>query len=101
MNTMSPEPETTTTQTTTGGGRLAPRDLRRNSSDKLLGGVASGLARYVDADVTLVRIVFAVLSIMGGVGVPLYIACWLLIPEDGADEPIAAEYLHRWQGRSR
>jgi phage shock protein PspC (stress-responsive transcriptional regulator) len=97
MNTITPNPGTTTTDT----DRPAPRDLRRDTSDKLLGGVASGLARYVDADVTLVRIVFAVLSIIGGVGVPLYLACWLLIPEDGATESLAAEYMHRWQNRSR
>jgi len=51
--------------------------------------------------VTLVRIVFAVLSVVGGVGVPLYLACWLLIPEDGATESMASEYMHRWQDRSR
>jgi phage shock protein PspC (stress-responsive transcriptional regulator) len=89
--TITSSPETTTSH------QPAPRDLRRDSSDKMLAGVASGLARYLDADVTLVRIVFAVLSIVGGVGVPLY----LVIPEDGAAESLASEYLHRWQDRSR
>ena len=94
-NTITSSPEPTTTNDP------VPRGLRRNSGDKMVAGVASGLARYLDADVTLVRIVFAVLSIVGGVGVPLYLACWLLIPEDGATETLAGEYLHRWQDRSR
>ena len=94
-NTITSNPEPTTSH------EPATQGLRRNSSDKMLAGVASGLARYLDTDVTLVRIVFAVLSIAGGVGVPLYLACWLLIPEDGAAESLAAEYLHRWQDRSR
>ncbi len=94
-NTLTSGPESTTTR------RPAPQAISRNASDKMIAGVASGLARYLDADVTLVRIVFAVLSIIGGVGVPLYLACWLLIPEDGATESLAAGYLHRWQDRSR
>lgn len=93
--TITPSPETTTSH------QPAPQMLRRDSSGKMLAGVASGLARYLDVDVTLVRIVFAVLAIVGGVGVPLYLACWLLIPEDGAAESVAGEYMHRWQARSR
>ena len=79
-NTITSSPEPITSH------QPAPQGLRRNADDKMLAGVASGLARYLDADVTLVRIVFAVLSVIGGVGVPLYLACWLLIPEDGAAE---------------
>ena len=86
---------------TTTGDQPAARQLRRSTDDKMLAGVASGLARYLDVDVTLVRIVFAVLAVVGGVGVPLYLACWLLIPEDGAAESVASEYMHRWQDRSR
>ena len=94
-DTITSSPETTTSH------QPAPQSLRRDTSDKMLAGVASGLARYLDVDVTLVRIVFAVLSIVGGVGVPLYLACWLLIPEDGAAESVASEYMRRWQDRSR
>jgi phage shock protein PspC (stress-responsive transcriptional regulator) len=50
----------------------------------MLAGVAAGIARYLGVDVTVVRIVFAVLAVVGGAGVPLYLAGWLLIPEEGS-----------------
>jgi len=56
----------------------------------MLGGVAAGIARYLDVDVTLIRIAFAVLTVIGGAAVPVYLAAWLLIPEDGTDQSIAA-----------
>jgi phage shock protein PspC (stress-responsive transcriptional regulator) len=60
----------------------------------MLAGVASGLAEYFDVDVTFVRIGLVALSFLGGAGVPLYVAAWLLIPEQGAEESIAAEVLN-------
>ncbi len=56
----------------------------------MLGGVASGLARYAGIDVLLVRLAFAVLTFLGGAGIPLYLVCWLLIPAEGSDQSIAA-----------
>ena len=66
-----------------------------------LGGVASGIARYLRVDVTVVRIIFAVLAFMGGVGIPLYLAGWLLIPEEGARQSIASELIDSLSSRSR
>ncbi len=64
----------------------------------MLAGVATGFAEYFDIDVTLVRVGIAALTILGGAGVPLYIAAWLLIPEEGADVAIAGEILsHSWR----
>jgi phage shock protein PspC (stress-responsive transcriptional regulator) len=61
--------------------------------------VAGGLARYLDVDATLVRIAFVVLTVVGGAGVPLYLASWLLIPEDGAEQSIAASFLDSRRNR--
>ncbi|MFI5081590.1 MAG: PspC domain-containing protein, partial [Streptosporangiales bacterium] len=69
--------------------------------DRMLGGVAVGIARYLSVDVTVVRIVFAVLAIMGGAGIPLYLAGWLLIPEEGAEHSIASELIQSLSSRSR
>ena len=64
----------------------------------MLAGVASGLANYLDVDVTLVRIGLVALSFLGGAGVPLYVAAWLLIPEEGSEVAIAGEILsHSWR----
>lgn len=59
--------------------------LRRSSTDRWVGGVAGGLARHLDVDPTLVRVVLAVLALFGGAGLLVYAAVWLLVPEDGRD----------------
>ena len=43
---------------------------------RAIGGVCAGIARAVGADVTLVRVVFAVLGLAGGAGIVLYLALW-------------------------
>jgi phage shock protein PspC (stress-responsive transcriptional regulator) len=77
------------------------RQLRRSADDKMLAGVASGIARYLNADVTLVRVIIAALALLNGVGVALYIAAWLLIPEDGKDQSVAAAWIADWRDRVR
>ena len=77
------------------------RRLRRSADDKMLGGVAGGVARYLNADVTLVRVIVAALALFTSAGVALYVAAWLLIPEDGEDQPIAAAWIAAWQDRFR
>ena len=67
----------------------------------LITGVASGIARYLNADVTLVRLIIAALALFTGVGVALYIAAWLLIPADGEDQPAAAAWIAGRQDRFR
>ena len=71
----------------------APATLRRSGAGRLIAGVAAGLADYLDVDVAIVRIVFVALALLGGLGVPLYAAAWLLVPEEGAEETVADELL--------
>ena len=81
------------------GSRRQP--LYRPFNDRMLAGVASGVARYFGIDVTVVRIVLAVLAVVGGAGVPLYLAGWLLIPDEGTDQSIASAFIASVQARSR
>jgi phage shock protein PspC (stress-responsive transcriptional regulator) len=60
----------------------------------MFGGVATGLARYFAVDVTLVRVVLVALAFLGGAGVPLYLAAWVLVPEEGSGTAIADGFLH-------
>ena len=86
--------------TTTTPPQQRQHTLTRLRDDRMLAGVASGIAGYVGVDALLIRIGFAVLAIMGGVGIPLYIVCWLLIPDQGATESIATDFtssLHEWR----
>jgi phage shock protein PspC (stress-responsive transcriptional regulator) len=75
--------------------------LRRSADDKMLAGVAGGIARYLNLDVTLVRVVIAALTLLTGAGAALYVAAWLLIPVDGEDQSVAAAWIARRQDRVR
>jgi phage shock protein PspC (stress-responsive transcriptional regulator) len=55
----------------------------------MIAGVAAGIAEFFDVDVTIVRIVIAVFTVFGGAGIALYIAGWLLMPNEGTDRSIA------------
>lgn len=56
------------------------KELTRDLSRKMLGGVASGIAAYFDLDPNVVRFLFIVLTIFGGSGVLLYIILWIILP---------------------
>ena len=73
--------------------------LHRCRHGRMLAGVAAGLADYFDIDPTLVRIGFVALALLGGLALPLYVAGWLLIPEEDADQSVAEELLARERAR--
>jgi phage shock protein PspC (stress-responsive transcriptional regulator) len=54
--------------------------LRRSRTDKVIGGVAGGLARYSGIDPLLWRVGFVALAFAGGTGVLVYLLLWLLMP---------------------
>ena len=56
-------------------------NITRNSNDKILGGVCSGLAHYLRIDPTVVRVLFALITLGGfGAGVLIYIIMWIVLP---------------------
>ena len=73
--------------------------LYRNREGGMLAGVAAGMAEYFDLDPSLVRIGFVALAFLGGVAIPLYLAAWLLIPEEGAPCSVGEELLARQPAR--
>ena len=75
--------------------------LRRSADDRMLAGVAGGIARYLNVDATLVRIGIAALILLTGAGAALYVAAWLLIPADGKDQSVAAAWLAARRDRVR
>ena len=83
------------------GPRTGARRLSRSADDRMLAGVAGGIARYLDIDVTLVRVGIVVLTLLTGTAAALYVAAWLLIPADGEDQSIAAAWLARREDRFR
>ncbi len=67
--------------------------LLRPEHGRILAGVAAGTGDYLGVDATVVRLVLVALALLGGTGIPLYLAGWLLIPEPGR-RSIAADWLH-------
>ena len=71
--------------------RWRPRGrLVRRSDDRLLAGVASGIARWLCIDVTLVRVAFVLTTLVSGVGLLAYVVGWLLLPLEGQPGTIGA-----------
>ena len=64
--------------------------LYRSREDRVLSGVCGGIADSLDLDPSLVRIVFALLGITGGIGLLLYIVMALVVPEEPYYIPTAA-----------
>jgi phage shock protein PspC (stress-responsive transcriptional regulator) len=59
--------------------------LHRSATDQWLGGVCGGLAAFSGLDTWLWRLLFALMVILGGTGLLLYVLLWILVPL----EPVA------------
>jgi phage shock protein PspC (stress-responsive transcriptional regulator) len=69
---------------------VSPRRLTRLPAEGRIGGVCAGMAAYLDADVTLVRLAWVILSVVPGVivgGLIAYAAAWLILPQAGVPTP--------------
>ncbi|MQA02949.1 MAG: PspC domain-containing protein [Streptosporangiales bacterium] len=70
--------------------------FRRSREHKLLGGVCGGIATKFNFDVALVRVIAVILAIVtNGIGALVYLAAWLIIPEEGNDSAPLASALRR------
>ena len=56
--------------------------LTLSLSDKKIAGVCSGVAKYLDIDPLIVRIIWLVLAVCYGVGILAYLICWFLLPRE-------------------
>ncbi len=56
--------------------------LRRSTTKRMVAGVAGGISDRFDVDVNIVRVVFVVLTFVGGLGAAIYLAIWALVPSD-------------------
>src|SRR4029077_7084041 len=83
------------------GAEARRTGLRRPVQGSAVAGVAAGLGRYLGVDVMIIRLAFVVLTIVGGAGIPLYLAGLLLIPEDDSDQSIAGSLIGSLRSRRR
>jgi len=73
--------------------------LERSDSDRILYGVAGGLARYFDIHPAFFRVGFVVLTLLGGSGLLIYAAAALVMPGEGAPDSIATKALRQRRDR--
>ena len=83
----------TQTETQTPADPVGRPPLRRAYNGRMLAGLCAGIADYLAVDVTIVRVAFVVFTFLGGAGIPAYLACLLLIPEEGTAQSIAGSLL--------
>src|SRR6266568_2681839 len=63
------------------------RKLYRSRTNRKLAGVCGGLAEYSNIDATLIRVLFVVLTVLGGAGPLIYLAMWIIVPRSRKARP--------------
>jgi phage shock protein C len=79
--------------------------LARSRNGRMVAGICAGAAEYFGWDLTLVRVIVAVIAVIsGGTGALAYLAAWAIIPEEGKKSSIAEDLIsnsqHSPTGRS-
>ena len=55
--------------------------LYRSKKNRIIAGVCGGLGEYFNIDSTIIRLLWIILTLMGGAGILAYIIAWIIIPE--------------------
>ena len=63
---------------------MSDKRLVRTVEDRMLLGVAGGIARYLDVDPVLVRLAFILLTMLHGWGLLIYVVMAFIVPEESA-----------------
>jgi phage shock protein C len=59
-----------------------PKRLYKNPDDRVIAGVASGIAKYFDLDPALVRVLWAATILVGGLGLLVYVILWIVLEDE-------------------
>lgn len=72
---------------------MSEKKLRRSRQQNMIAGVVGGLAEYFDLDVTVLRIVYVLVSLFSAAfpGIILYLILWVIMPLDDEDQRIAGQ----------
>lgn len=61
------------------------KKLRRSKNERIIGGVAGGFGNYFDTDPVIFRLLFVLLTLGGGSGIPIYILLWIFLKSDNTN----------------
>ena len=79
-------------------GANGTKILVRSRKGRIVAGICAGIADYSGLDVTLVRVIVAVVSVItAGTGALAYLAAWMIIPGEGEKASIAEDILGKKQ----
>jgi phage shock protein C len=79
-------------------GENGTKILVRSQKGRMVAGICAGIASYSGLDVTLVRVIVTVVSVLtGGTGVLAYLAAWMIIPDEGEKTSIAQDLVGKKQ----
>jgi phage shock protein C len=56
--------------------------LVRSNSDRVISGVCGGLANYLGIDSTIIRLIFVLAVLIGGVSPIIYVILWIVMPDE-------------------
>lgn len=72
---------------------MSEKKLRRSRQQNMIAGVVGGLAEYFGLDVTVLRIVYALVSLFSGAfpGIIVYLILWVIMPLDDEDNRIVGQ----------
>jgi phage shock protein PspC (stress-responsive transcriptional regulator) len=73
------------------------KTLERKRDGRLLAGVCVGLGDYFGIDANIVRVIFAIASFFGFLGVLVYVVAWAVVPEEGEKESIVEQFVNKNQ----
>jgi len=63
---------------------MVKKRLYRSKKDRMIAGICGGIANYFDADPTIVRLIWAIATLLSvGFGIIVYLIAWIIIPEKG------------------
>lgn len=78
---------------------IGKKQLRRSADQRMLTGVCGGIGRFVGIDANIVRLAFAVFTLLGGSGILLYIIAWVIMPDEGTDTSVLEHVIRNFQGK--
>ena len=68
--------------------KVIVKKLYRSKKERMIAGICGGIADYFEVDPTLIRLLWAGLTILTAVlpGTIIYLLAWIIIPEEGKEK---------------
>jgi phage shock protein PspC (stress-responsive transcriptional regulator) len=74
---------------------IGSKTLERKRQGRMVAGVCVGLGDYFGLDANVVRLIFAIVSFFGFLGVLVYLVAWAVVPEEGEKQSIVENLVNK------